>query len=1178
MPTISNLSAGLKLSSSGNQNALGELVLTSNPIFNTAYASGGTSAPVFANVANATLTAGQAAVFTVNPGAQAAGTIGVIIAGKAIELFVEYNSLNQFRFNVVASSVTPVANGSPAVASAWYPVGTEHTVGVSYTNAGIVTMVVDGDFASSAYVDPTTMTSSNTGLAIGSYTGSATNSAGGGATFNGFVGQVINFNGPLSPTELAAITADPNGTAGSLAGTVTPATNGHIETALSYRGQSAAVPSLQTINGVQTLAKTIGTNYFQEAAPPTINASLVAGVNTLTVSTITGWTGANDGVGNVRVGDFVTGTGIPDGNYVVAVPSATSIQLRMPTNAALTTGGVISVYHPEAIIRSEIASSTSPSVSTTIFNTTSVPTAAQLGLPTNTTLQAGEIILKLDSIAGVKGGELVAGGGLPGGYIVYATGILGSTDSVIITPAGGAAATSAVTSGSQLNFVDPNARDAQSITIQSTNTAAGSVGYVAGDSIQITAASGAGTTVTKTYVVQASDIQSTPALTNAKIASSIVSTNPTIGLYALAQNTLPNTNQIVMAPTLTTSPSLATSNAALATTSAANTTFILPAVVVKSINSAQLNENNVLDAVNFASVTAGTLAASTFTLTSSAGSTVNLANSVGDTLLTPNGAINPGSSTYSGSVSSTTATPVLKGPIYSELVSYTSGSTPVGVYDLFLNPTFVSGPLRSLGFTLTASSTSPSGKIVSLAPSVVGSLSQSNVSTDQSNVNYQWVSSTAVTDFSKPIARLTVNNSDASQTSFASTIGTISINGGYTMDKVTPNLSLVESAVLPNQVYSISGTIYQQYNKGSSQFDTSYSASNSQQVVIPGTDMTFVVKSPSANLNLNLQPITSPVTVASPNPTIKLDVVDTLVAPGANTFTYNINVPSNATNVSFAPGQGVSNVSAVNNGSYWTISGTYGGTVTTTTTTGTPPVTTTTTAPAVLQNTSTPTLGTLTATLNNMMTSTNGVVTGGSLTNTSKGVQFSIDTATLNGTLATSQSLFFGDAETNSNGQYFLGNLPLGQLTLNLYNNSTQAAVNQSKVSLNDAMSALSIAAGKGVVTSTTVGAVGNLGASDFVAADWNKDGKVTAADSLAILQYFVSYSNLNSAPLTYSYFPASQQGAVGVGKVGITNSAAPAFSTITTNINATNSTTLGIGGSQQLDIVGVLQGDVINA
>ena len=1172
MPTISNLSAGLKLSSNGNVNTLGQVVLSSNPIFNTAYFNGGITAPVFTNTAtgNTTITSGQAAVFTVNPSAQAAGTIGVIVAGKALELFVEYNSLNQFRFNVVAASVAPVANGSPAVASAWYPVGTEHTVGVSYTNAGIVTMVVDGDFASSAYVDPTTMVSTtNGGLAIGSYSGNATGPNLGGATFNGFLGQVINFNGPLSPTELAAITADPNGAAGSLAGTVTPATNGHIETALSYRGVGASTTG--TVNGVanvvtNTIGNTANNNSFF-IEPSSITASATnAGVNAVTVNSAT----------NLRVGDYVTGTGIADGNSIVNI-NGSVITLRLPTTSSINAGSALSIFHPEAVIRTEVTSSTSPSSTAPIFNGSSVPTATQIGFSGTPTLAAGDIVLKLDSIAGIKNGDLVSGGGLPAGYIVYpTTGILASTDSVVITPTSSTIASAAIASGSQINFVDPNARDAQSITIGSSNSLAGTVGYAVGDSIQITAASGAGTTVTKTYVVQASDIQSSPALTNVKIASSIVAANPTIGLYAVAQNTGIYSNQIVLAPTLN------PSNAALATTSAAPTTFILPPVVVKSINTAQLNENNVLDAMSFASIPAGTLASSTFTLTSSAGATIDLANTVGANLLSSNGAINPGSSTYTGTVSSTTAAPVLKGPIYAEMVSYAStggtGGAPVGIYDLFLNPTMVSGPLRSLGFTLTASSTSPSGKVISLAPSVVGSLSQSNVSSDGSNVNYQWVSSTAVTDFSKPIARLTVNNSDASQASFASTIGTISINGGYTMDKVTPNLTLVESAVLPNQVYAISGNVYQQYNKGSSQFDTSYSATNAQQVVIPGTDMTFTVKSPSANLNLNLQPVSSPVTVASPNPTVKLDVVDTLVAPGANTFSYNINVPSNATNVSFAPGQGVSNVSAVNNGSYWTISGTYGGTVTTTTTTGTPPVTTTTTAPAVLQNTSTPTLGTLTATLNNMMTSTNGVVTGGSLTNPSKGVQFSIDTATLNGTVATAQSLYFGDAETNSNGQYFLANLPLGQMTLNVYNNTTQAAINQGKVSLNDAMSALSIAAGKGVVTSTSVGAVGNLGVSDFVAADWNKDGKVTAADSLAILQYFVSYSNLNSAPLTYSYFPASQQGSVGVGKIGITNSAAPAFSTITTNINASNSNTLGIGGTQSLDIVGVLQGDVINA
>jgi hypothetical protein len=85
-----------------------------------------------------------------------------------------------------------------------------------------------------------------------------------------------------------------------------------------------------------------------------------------------------------------------------------------------------------------------------------------------------------------------------------------------------------------------------------------------------------------------------------------------------------------------------------------------------------------------------------------------------------------------------------------------------------------------------------------------------------------------------------------------------------------------------------------------------------------------------------------------------------------------------------------------------------------------------------------------------------------------------------------------------------------------------------------------------------------------------------TAADSLAILQYFVNYSNMNSAHLTYSYFPSSQQESVGLVQVGVGNSVARSFSVITTNINATNSTVLNFGGSQTLDIVGVLQGDVI--
>jgi len=1184
MPSISSLSAGLKLSSSGNANAVGEVILAANPIFYSAYTAGG-----FTNYTNAgTAGTGHAAVFTVNPSTQAPGTIGMIIAGKAVQLYVEYNALGQFRFNALPSGIAPISTAgvlaSPSVASTWYPVGTEHTVGVSYTNAGYISMVVDGDFASSTALsdaDKALMTSNNAGLVIGSFNGTAGGGGtNGGGSFNGFLGQMVNFKGPLSPTELAAITADPAGVAGSLGGTITPAASGHLESVISLRGSGA---DLAAVNGLIP-SRTVGTavtDYFKEGTPPTINAAANAGVNTLTLTATT----------NVRVGDFITGAGIPDGNFVTAVNSPT-ITLRSPTTAAISNAAVIAVYHPEAVARTAIATSTSPAG--VALSTTSTPTAIQSGFAADTTLWAGQILLKLDSIAGIRAGDLVAGGGLPGGYTVAATGILASTDSVIIVP-NGTNASSAVNSGTPIYFVNPTASDAQSINITSNNTASGAATFVAGDAIQITAASGPnGATVTKTYVVQASDVLSTPALTNAKIASSIVTTNPTIGLYALAQNVVGGVaNQIVMAPMLSTGPTLDTSNAGLATSSATPTAYVLPAVVVKNINTAQINENQVLDAQSFANIPAGTLAASTFLgnltsytpLVTSNLNLTKLVNVVGTDLTTVNGAINPGSQTYTGTSNSTTAAPVLKGPFYTELVSYDSSVTPPkGVYDVFMNPSSVTGPLKSVGFTLTASSTSPSGKIVSLTPSVVGSLSQSNVATDGSNVNYQWVSSTAMTDFTKPIARLTVTTSDSSQTSFASTINTISINGGYTMDKITPSMTLVQATTLPNQVYSMTGTVYQQYNKGGTPdlLKTSAGVTAGEQVVIPGTDMTYVVKSGASNINLNLQPVSTPVTVASPNPVVKIDVVDTLLAPGANTFTYNINVPSNASNVSFTPGLGVSGVTVVNNGGYLTVSGTYGGSVTTTTTTGTPPVTSTVTTPAVLQSTSTPTLGTLTATLNNMMTSVNGVVSGGgtvgATTNISKGAQFSIDSALLNGAPATAQSLYFGAAETNASGVYTLSNLPLGQLTLNVYNNTAQAASKVSNISLNDAMSALTMAAGKGVVTATAVGTAANLDVSDFVAADFNKDGKVTAADSLAILQYFVNYSNLNSAPLSYTYFPSSQQGFVGTGKVGVSNSVAPAMSVITTNINATNLTTIGLGNGQTLDIVGVLQGDVINA
>ena len=298
--------------------------------------------------------------------------------------------------------------------------------------------------------------------------------------------------------------------------------------------------------------------------------------------------------------------------------------------------------------------------------------------------------------------------------------------------------------------------------------------------------------------------------------------------------------------------------------------------------------------------------------------------------------------------------------------------------------------------------------------------------------------------------------------------------------------------------------------------------------------------------------------------TVKVDVVDNAVVSGANTFSYNLNVPSNATNVSFAPAAGVTGLTVVNKGGYLTVSGSYtapaaGGT--TTTTTGTTGTTGTTASSTVA------TLGTLTATLNNEFNA---------------GSQFSIDSATLGTSAATGQSLYFGTAETNSSGAYTLSNLPSGQLELNVLNNATLATQKSTQIGLNDAISALNIAAGKGLYTSSagasTSGVATALQVSDFVAADWNHDGKVTASDALSILQYYVNYTNLASAPLTFTYFPASAENNVGDGKIGVANAAAPAMPSFQTSTNVSSGAAMNMLGINALDIIGVLQGDVVIA
>jgi len=1014
-------------------------------------------------------------------------------------------------------------------------------------------------------------------------------------------------------------------------------------------------PVITTAGSVVTFTSTTATtdvpNLSVSVSGQTSGApSLPTVTTTIQGSTVNlPWVAATDPNNSVQIGDLITGTNVPTGDFVTGVTGTTgggvsAITLREGLSVAKTaTSNDIQIFHPEAITHTEITVSTTPTTSPATLATTSDK------------VLTGETTLKLESIAGVRTGDFVAGTGIPSGYVVKAhlpanittLQVDPSTDFVTIAPitetytstvgaglaavgdtvtiggrtatalavatatelsaalstgtttakiavsgtlsgwvidnptatsliiystlagnvtdltaSGNSAAstplvkvndgntssfiTSAIPVGATLYFVDPLGKDTQKINLASTATSGTT--YVAGDIIQIIAASGSGTTVSRNYVVQSADLKSTVADTLKAIAASIVTSFPRIGLYDLAAD---GNGVIYMAPELT------------PLTASLSGTF--PKVVVNSLNAAQVNENNVLDAYNFSAVAS----AATSVARSAGTSTPALfLNSAGSSLT----ASIPGAINYNGGTTTTTgaqAVPQLKGPIFAELAS--SSAPGDAVYNLFINSGSVqSTGLSSLGFTINQpAGTTSGGQIMAFTPTILGTLNQSNISGDNTSVNYQWVSASPISDFTKPFATIRVKNSDPTQAFFTAQATNISVNGSFLTDPVTPTIPMVETLSLNNAVYSVSGTIYQQYNSGTSR--TAFAAGASDQVVMGLTDLNYTVTSPSANLNLKLQPFNTAVTAALPNANIKIDVIDNNLVSGANAFSFNLNIPSNATNVSFTAAAGVTGLSVVNKGGYLTVSGSYttptaaAATATAGATGAAAATGTTTTAAAATSTVALGTLGTLSANLLNTFNT---------------GSQFSIDSAVLVTTASTGQALYFGTAETTSAGVYTLSNLPSGLLTLNILNNVNLATQKSNNVGLNDAISALNIAAGRGLYTTTagaaTTGVASALQVSDFVAADWNRDGKITASDALNILQYYVNYTNIGATPLSYTYFPSSLETFVGDGKVGVANAFAPAIPSFQTATNVTTGAAINKLASNSLDIIGVLQGDIV--
>ena len=876
-----------------------------------------------------------------------------------------------------------------------------------------------------------------------------------------------------------------------------------------------------TKNEVVTAVSPTGDSVTLSA--PTTGATGTDSLN-FTHTTSSSTTGSS--TGSTTLLTVANGAGVLPGDILVDNTSPTNAISTGSNNFNVTVSGVngnlvtLSSALPNAFTNDSLTFTHPPSVTVTSPANTVIPPATTGTTVTTMGYQlatSNSSLLYVNNTNAIQAGDFVFGPNIPNGDTVASNWVASNTPTVTLT----SATTLTVPIGSNITFVHQTSPNIQVVTINSSNTSNSSLGnYKAGDTITITAPITANTFTSATYTVANSDVSTVPATTLNNIAKSFAAANPSIGAFNLIYNTSLG-NQIELVPNT-------------------GTAQVLPLVTVTSSDSAGLNENTISNFYNFSTPKSAS------TTTTGANGISSIIASTYDSTGTTNNPTSVAPISYAVSAS-TGATAQAHGPVYAELVSL-NGTT--AIYNLFVDGSSVpNGTLSNVGMTINVPTTQAS--ITSITPSAGGTISQVN-NTGNGAISYQWASNAGITNLSAPIGQLTLSLTSNAINSIGATMTNLSVNNVNYKDPVQ-NVPMLENSALNSQVYTVSGHFFEQFNPigayGLTNQGTPF-GNYTTQVALPNNDFSYTVAgSGTADLKFNVeQNNLVPVSQSAPNSNIALDLVATSMpvawsSAKAMPFTVTIDVPSNATGVTFNPGTGVTLTSSNTTvGHTLTLSGTYS-------------------APSGkgAVGTSTPTLGVLSATLTNEF---------------NNGGQFSMDTVSINGNASVGQSLYFGMGEANAAGAYTISNLPAGSLSIKAFNNLSQ--VNPSTISVSDVMAVMSIAAGKGVPggLGQPIGTTANLLPSDFVAADYNQDGQVTAADALSMLNYIVSVNKANTPGFTY----ISATGNTLVSTTESTTSVVgPAITPVATNLSSSNAVLVTGDSSKVVDIIGVLPGNVVN-
>ena len=530
-----------------------------------------------------------------------------------------------------------------------------------------------------------------------------------------------------------------------------------------------------------------------------------------------------------------------------------------------------------------------------------------------------------------------------------------------------------------------------------------------------------------------------------------------------------------------------------------------------------------------------------------------------------------------------TAGAVSNGPIYAQIKSVaTANSVTTATYNLYIDPGLDTSPggFNTFGFT---AKTSDTFKDFIPAPFTDARVNNANAN----EITVQWLKTTPEIDYSKSIGELSINLTPPAGATL--TFSNISVDSTFYMNAAGTAPLVVEEGVVTDR-HQLAGVVnqlpYSASRNAAALFTEAADPDSVDPIPLANTIAAYEVADALGPYGAKLRlkaPLNPTEKAGKPTEATATAVFEVVVQANTTAYDLKLELPFSAGAITWTPateGSGTGTQQGEGSGT-----GTQQGDGTGTQQGG---------GTGTQQGGGTDTQqGRLYTVAGTTASSASEKVIGELSVNLNLtyglGVDFEFATTKINGLNSAGRPTHVGvtkanDTTTGQVGKFFAKNLPVGEIKVTLLDTLINKPT--TKVTLEDARAVLELASAKAPNIETLAGPGLGYSPSDLIAADFNKDGRVTSADALEIIKYVAQVTK--TTPLQYVFLDNinNDPSATTTYAGGLTNVIVPPMVSRLTNAkyitpetgSALSPPTLGsaIGDGPTIHYVGVLIGDVV--